>query len=260
MAYTGNALHLSEERMPAMPRSPLVSVVIPAYNAERFLGEAIGSVLAQTYAPVETIVVDDGSSDDTATVAAAYEEVTVIVQPNGGPSAARNRGFATAAGEFVAFHDSDDMMTPDKLSAQVGHMLTNPAVGCVLAEQELLIEEGADLPFWVAGSKVPTVMPAKPPAYADEPDVHPMTMVVRREVFEAVGGFDETMRAAEDFDWMLRASEQGVEIARLGRVLLRRRVHPASLTQDAAAGRAGHFRALKERIERHRARDAESAP
>lgn len=241
--------------MPSMPR-PLVSVVIPAYNAERYLGEAIESVLAQTYAPVETIVVDDGSSDRTAEVAAIYGEVTVIAQENSGPSAARNRGFAAAAGEIVAFHDSDDTMTPDKLEVQVGHLLDNPGVGCVLAEGELLVEEGAELPFWVEGSKVPTVMPPHPPELADEPIVHPMTMVLRREVFERIGDFDESMRAAEDFDWMLRASEDGVEIARLTDVLLRRRVHAASLTQDAVAARAGLFRALKGRIERHRARAA----
>lgn len=240
-----------------MPPNPLVSVVIPAYNAERFLGEAIESVLAQTYPAAETIVVDDGSSDRTADVARAYDGVEVISQVNAGPSAARNRGFAASGGEIVAFHDSDDAMTPDKLAVQVGHLLENSGVGCVLAEQELAIEEGAELPFWVEGSKVPTVMPAKPAELANEPDVHPMTMVVRRETFERVGGFDETMRAAEDFDWMLRASEAGVEIARLPVVLLRRRVHPGSLTQDAVAGREGHFRALKARIERHRARAAE---
>jgi glycosyltransferase involved in cell wall biosynthesis len=242
--------------MPSV-QDPPVSVVIPAYNAERFLGEAIESVLTQTYPAAETIVVDDGSSDRTAEVAAAHDGVKVIVQENAGPSAARNRGFAACSGEIIAFHDSDDAMTPDKLEVEVGHLLDNPGVGCVLAEQELIIEKGAELPFWVEGSKAPTVMPAKPPELADEPDVHPMTMVVRREVFERVGGFDETMRAAEDFDWMLRASEAGVEIARLPVVLLRRRVHAASLTQDSAAGREGHFRALKARIERHRARAAE---
>jgi glycosyltransferase involved in cell wall biosynthesis len=237
-----------------MTSSPLVSVVIPAHNAERFIGEAIESVLAQTYAPVELIVVDDGSTDETATVAAAYSEVTVISQENAGPSAARNRGALAASGEFLAFHDSDDAMAPDKLAVQVGHMLDNPSVGCVLAEQELLVEPGAELPFWAEGSKVPTIMPSRPPELANEPDVHPMTMVVRRETFERVGPFDESMRAAEDLDWMLRASEEGVEIARLSRVLLRRRVHPASLTQDAAAGRAGLFRAFKGRIDRNRAR------
>jgi glycosyltransferase involved in cell wall biosynthesis len=235
---------------------PLVSVVIPAFEAERYIGEALESVRTQTYSPVETIVVVDGSVDRTAEVAAGFDGVAVIVQENRGPSAARNRGFAASGGELIAFHDSDDTMTPDKLAIQVGLLRDDPAVGCVLAEQELLVEEGAELPFWVKGSRVPTVMQDKPAELADEPDVHPMTMVLRRTVFEQVGGFDETMRAAEDFDWMLRASEQGIGIARLSRVLLRRRVHPASLTQDAAAGRAGHFRALKARIDRHRARAA----
>ncbi len=236
--------------------NPLVSVVIPAYNSERYLGEAIESVLAQTYAPVETIVVDDGSSDDTAAVARSFPEVELIAQENAGPAAARNRGFAASRGELLAFHDSDDLMTPDKLAVQVREMLADPAIGCVLAEQELLVEAGAELPFWAEGTKVPTVMPARPEELADEPDVHTMTMVVRREVFERVGGFDEEMRTAEDFDWLLRAAEDGVEFARLPRVLLKRRVHPTSLTQDAAAGRAGHFLALKKRIERHRARAA----
>ncbi|HUC06649.1 MAG TPA: glycosyltransferase family 2 protein, partial [Solirubrobacterales bacterium] len=120
----------------------------------------------------------------------------------------------------------------------------------------LLVEPGTEMPFWVEGSKVQAMMPPRPPELEDEPLVHPMTMVVRREAFEQVGGFDESMRAAEDFDWMLRASEEGVEIARLADVLLQRRVHPDSLTQDAAAARLGLFRAFKSRIERHRARAA----
>jgi glycosyltransferase involved in cell wall biosynthesis len=235
---------------------PLVSVVIPAFNAERYIGEAIESVLAQTYSPVELIIVDDGSDDRTAEVAATYSEATVITQENNGPSAARNRGAAVAGGEFLAFHDSDDAMTADKLAVQVGQMIDNPGVGCVLAEQELMVEPGAEMPFWVEGSKVPTVMPPRPPELADEPMVHPMTMVVRRAAFEQIGGFDESMRAAEDFDWMLRATEEGIEIARLSSVLLRRRVHADSLTQDAEASRTGLFRAFKGRIERHRARAA----
>lgn len=238
-----------------MSSPPSVSVVIPAYNAERYLGEAIESVLAQTLAPFETIVVDDGSSDGTAAVAGSYSGVRLISQENAGPAAARNHGFAASAGELVAFHDADDLMTPDKLAVQVAE-IADPAIGCVLAEQELLVEDGAELPFWAEGTEVPAVMPARPEEFADEPDVHTMTMLVRREVFERVGGFDEEMRAAEDFDWLLRAAEAGIEFARLPRVLLLRRVHSQSLTQDAAAGRAGHFLALKKRIERHRARAA----
>lgn len=250
-----NALHFIGENAD-VSSNPLVSVVIPAYNSERFLAEALASVSAQTYAPVETIVIDDGSTDGTAAVASAHPGITLIEQRNSGPSAARNRGFAASRGEFVAFHDADDLMTPDKLSVQVGLMLDDPGVGCVLAEQELIVEKGAELPFWVEGTKVEVVMPPRPPDLKDEPMVHPMSMVVRRETFERVGAFDESMRAAEDFDWMLRAAEEGVEIARLSEVLLRRRVHPGSLTQNAAASRAGLFRAFKARIERHRARAA----
>jgi len=248
----GTAFEARRKNVPM--KGPLASVVIPAYNSEHYIDEAIESVLTQTYSPLELIVVDDGSTDRTAELADSYSEATVITQENSGPSAARNRGAAAARGEFLAFHDSDDAMTPDKLAVQVGHLLDNPSAGCVLAEQELLIEPGAELPFWAEGSKVPTMMPPRPPEFADEPDVHPMTLVVRREIFERVGQFNESMRAAEDFDWMLRAAEDGVEIARLPRVLLRRRVHPESLTQDAAAGRAGLFRAFKGRIDRHRAR------
>ena len=79
----------------------------------------------------------------------------MIEQANAGPSAARNRGFAASRGEFIAFHDADDLMTPDKLEVQVGLLIDKPEVGCVLAEQELLVEPGAELPFWVEGSKVP---------------------------------------------------------------------------------------------------------
>jgi glycosyltransferase involved in cell wall biosynthesis len=239
-----------------MSEQRLVSVVIPAFNAERFLGEAIESVLAQTYAPLETIVVDDGSTDGTVAVAGAYSEVTVIAQANAGPSAARNRGFAASRGEFIAFQDADDLMTADKLEVQAGLLIDRAEVGCVLAEQELLVEPGTEMPFWVEGSKVQTPMPPRPPELEGEPLVHPMSLVVRREVFELVGGFDESMRTAEDLDWMLRASEEGVEIVRLSEVLMRRRVHPDSLTQDAEAARLGLFRAFRSRIERHRARAA----
>lgn len=240
-------------------KGPLASVVIPAYEAESFLAEAIESVLEQTYEPVETIVVDDGSRDGTAEVASRYSEVTLIRQENGGPATARNAGFAASSGEFLAFQDSDDAMTPDKLEVQIGHLLENPDVGCVLAVQELEIEPGAELPFWAEGTKVDAILPPRPADLADEPQVHPMTMVIRREVFGVVGPFDEAIRPAEDLDWILRAAEAEIEIARLSQVLLRRRVHPGSLTQDVAASRRGLLLAFKARVDRHRARAARPA-
>ncbi len=235
-------------------KGPLVSVVIPAFESERWLAETIESVLAQTYAPIETIVVDDGSSDRTAEVAAGYPEVLVLRQANLGPSAARNRGFEASKGELIAFHDADDMMPPDKLEVQARCLLADPEIGIVVGEQELIIEDGAELPFWDERSSVPTVTPARPPEFADEPMIHPMTMVMRRRVFELVGGYDESLRHAEDLDWLLRARELEIEVHRLDRIVLRRRVHPDSLTQDSMAARAGLLRAFKLRIDRHRAR------
>ena len=239
-----------------MTERPLVSVVIPAYNAERFLGEAIESVLTQEYAPVETIVIDDGSTDGTAAVARSYDGVVVIEQENAGPAAARNAGFAACNGEFVAFHDADDAMTPDKLTVQMGRLLAGEGIDIVFGEQEVVVEPGAELPFWHEGSEVGLALPARPPDLAGEPLIHPMTMVMRREVFELVGEFDPSLQPAEDLDWAFRAAEAELEILRLPRIVLRRRVHPDSLTQDLASSRRGLFRAFKARIDRRRARAA----
>jgi glycosyltransferase involved in cell wall biosynthesis len=242
--------------MPLVSENPLVSVVIPAYNAERYLGEAIESVLAQTYEPVETIVVDDGSADRTAEIARSYDDVTVIAQENGGPAAARNRGFAACNGELVAFLDADDAMTPDKLEIQAGRLLTDEGAEMVVGEQDVIVEPGAELPFWHGGSEARIGVPTRPPDLAGEPLIHPMTMVIRREAFDLVGEFDPAMCPAEDLDWVLRAAEAEIEIVRLPTVVLERRVHPDSLTQDLEASRRALFRAFKARIERHRARIA----
>jgi glycosyltransferase involved in cell wall biosynthesis len=236
--------------------SPLVSVVIPAYNAERYLGEAIESVLAQDYGPVETIVVDDGSTDESAAVARSYDGVVVIAQENAGPAVARNVGFAACSGDFVAFHDADDAMTPNKLSVQMGALLVGDGIEIVFGEQEIVVEPGAELPFWHEGSEAALAMPSRPPDLAREPLIHPMPMVMKREAFERVGGFDPTLQPAEDLDWAFRAAEAGVAILRLPGVVLKRRVHPSSLTQDVATSRMALFRAFKARIERHRARAA----
>jgi glycosyltransferase involved in cell wall biosynthesis len=242
--------------MRSVQANPLVSVVIPAYNAEAYLGDAIESVLAQTYPRVELIVVDDGSTDATGEIAEGFPGAKVIGQENAGPAIARNRGFAASTGELIAFHDADDVMVPDKLEVQVECLLADDGIGVVMGEQEVVVEQGSELPFWVEGSSAQSEMPTRPAEHSDEPLIHPMTMLMRREVFELVGPFDAAVCPAEDIDWALRSIEVGIETARLPRVVLRRRVHPQSLTQNTAAARAGLFRAFKARIERRRAHAA----
>jgi glycosyltransferase involved in cell wall biosynthesis len=227
----------------------LASVVIAAYNEERYLGEAITSVLAQTYRPLELIVVDDGSTDRTAEIAAAHPDVRLLRQPNRGLGAARNAGAAIAAGEYLSFHDADDLMTPDKLSTQIGFLEGHPECGCVLARQRLLLEDGAPMPFWVRGERVPDDPTAgRGPGGEEQP--HTITMVVRREAFDAVGPFDEAMRIAQDIDWFFRAHEAGIGVEVLDDVLLIRRVHPDSLTQDTQGSRRELFLAFRNRMRR----------
>jgi glycosyltransferase involved in cell wall biosynthesis len=208
----------------------LASLVIAAYNAEATLGEALASALAQDYEPLEVMLVDDGSTDGTAAVAAGFPSVRCIQQPNAGPSAARNRGLREAHGEFVGFLDADDVAPPDKLSRQVGYLLEHTDVGCVLGRQELL-----------AGSEAP-------PA---DTGVPLMSLVARRRILIDAGGFDEELRHAEDRDLLVRLRERGVRIEFLPDVVLLRRFHGANLS---SAPPAVHpiFGSLKAKLDRSR--------
>src|SRR5688500_924354 len=113
-------------------QQPLVSVIIPVYNGARFLRAALESVFAQTYRPIEVIVVDDGSADDSGVIAQSFPEVRYIRQENQGVAAARNNAIEAARGEFFAFLDQDDLWTPEKLRLQIEHLLDHPEVGYTL--------------------------------------------------------------------------------------------------------------------------------
>jgi glycosyltransferase involved in cell wall biosynthesis len=229
---------------------PLVTVVIPAHNAERFVAEAIESVLAQTYAPVETIVVDDGSTDRTAEIAARYDDVRLLRQDNRGAPAARNAGVAISSGELLTFHDADDAMLPKRLETQVEHLLSNPGVDCVLASQELVVEAGVERPLWAGADPVFDRIGID--VKTETPDIYIVTMMMSRGLFDSIGGFDETMAPVEDVDIVFRLMERDAELAFLPDVLVRRRVHPGALTQDLEASRAGFFKLFKRRIDRRR--------
>src|SRR5690349_14699879 len=112
-----------------MKQNPLVSIILPVYNGERFLAQAIESALAQTYSRYELVVVDDGSTDASGEIARSYEQVSYIWQKNGGSGAARNRGLEAISGDYVAFLDADDLWLPDKLDLQMGYLLDHPHIG-----------------------------------------------------------------------------------------------------------------------------------
>lgn len=182
--------------------SPLVTTVIPAYNCEKYVGKAIDSILAQTYRPVEIIVVDDGSTDGTHDVLSGFgAKVRVLERENGGPSAARNAGIAAASGGLIAFLDADDLWKPNKLSLQVP-LFEDKEVGLVYSNFDYINEKGnlirTRLGRWHRGNIFRAIM-----KYGI---VWTGTVVARKSVLHQTGGFDESMPVCEDWDMWLRIS------------------------------------------------------
>ena len=182
---------------------PLVSVIIPTYNRGRVVGEAVDSVLAQAYSNYELIVVDDGSTDNTASILKAYgRRIHVLRQQNRGVSAARNTGIRSAAGDLIAFLDSDDLWLPSKLGHQVAFFQQHPdAVAC--QTEETWIRNGVRVN--------PGKRHRKPSGMIFEPSlelclVSPSAVMIRRSLFDRVGLFDESLPACEDYDLWLRIS------------------------------------------------------
>jgi glycosyltransferase involved in cell wall biosynthesis len=215
---------------------PLVSVVVPAFNAEPFLDAALDALVAQDHPELEVIVVDDGSTDGTADVVRRRDDVALVQQPNAGPSAARNTGNEHSRGEFVTFCDADDLFRPFKVSAQVGYLQQHPDVGCVLVQHETFFADGVPRPDWLT----------------DETGVQPQSAMVRRSVIEEVGGFDPDYRLTEGLEWLSRMRDAGVRIEVLEQVCVDRRIHGDNLSYQRAGLQHHMLQSLRARIQRRR--------
>lgn len=186
-----------------MESHPLVSVIIPTFNRGWILQEAIDSVLAQDYVNFELIVVDDGSTDNTAEILSGYRDrITVLAQRNQGVSAARNRGIQAAAGELIAFLDSDDLWLPPKLSRQV-EFFNDRRDALICQTEEIWIRNGIRVN--------PKIRHQKPSGMIFNRSlelclVSPSAVIIRRRLFDHVGFFDENLPACEDYDLWLRVS------------------------------------------------------
>ena len=186
---------------PSPITDPLVSIIIPTYNRAWIVRDAIDSVLGQTYAAFELIVVDDGSTDRTPQILDAYgDRLRVIRQANQGVSAARNRGIGASSGPLIALLDSDDIWLPGKLSVQVDFFRKNPAA-LICQTEEIWIRNGLRVN--------PGKRHRKPSGMIFERSlelclVSPSAVMFRRELLENVGLFDESLPACEDYDLWLR--------------------------------------------------------
>ena len=234
-----------EFREPAV--EGLVSCVVPVHDGERFLGEALDSVLEQTYEPLEIVVVDDGSTDGTAEVAAGYgEAIRYFHQENAGPSAARNRGVEASRGELIAFLDADDLWVPEKTATQVRALRERPELDfCVGHIQNFWMEELAEEERWFSDREFSDPLPG----------YSLVTLLARRSVFEEVGGFDPDLGTGEDNDWFLRARDRDVPHRMMPELLARRRLHADNLTREDLASRDTLLRNLKASLDRRRGRE-----
>lgn len=210
-----------------------VSVIIPVYNVEKYIGETIESVINQTYRNIEIITVNDGSTDGSLSILQEYagkdSRIHIVDQKNKGLSGARNSGLAAATGEYLCIFDADDIMLPEKIATQVAYL-----------------EEYSDIDFvysniihFIDGEKTERVLSI--PKISKNPYkellcgnfINPNSILMRKEVYERYGGFDESLRSAEDWDYWLKLAKNGVAFGHQDAFLTRYRVRNTSLSMDS---------------------------
>jgi glycosyltransferase involved in cell wall biosynthesis len=220
----------------------LVSAVLIVRDGERFLERALESVRAQSYRPLEIIVVDGGSTDGTVALARARDDVRLVFQQGTGIAEAYNTGIDAAQGEFIAFLSYDDLWHPEKLALQVAFMQAHPEVRYTVGMLRYFLEPGCELPRGIRpklleGEHVGRVME---------------TLVARRTLFQEVGAFDPAFRIANDVDWFARVHDLGVPGAVLPEVLLHKRVHDANTSSNETVNTAELLAVLGRSVGRRR--------
>lgn len=225
------------------PEKPLISVIIPAYNCERYVAEAISSALAQTYRPSEIIVINDGSTDGTEQAILQFgNSIRYYTQSNRGLGASRNRGAQLAKGDFLAFLDADDLWVADKLELQMTRFEMDPDLDMVFGHvrQFYTKELEAELRTKIT--------------YADEimKGYIAGTLLIRREAFFRVGLFETNLRVGEFIDWFMKAEEQNLKSEMLQQILMKRRLHDSNTGIRERNHRNDFARVLKAALDRRR--------
>lgn len=216
-----------------------LSVIIPAYQAEKHLVEAVQSVRTQHgVGDVEIIIVDDGSSDETFTLAEKYGDV-VLTQPHGGAAKARNAGFRAASGDWILFLDADDILLPDAL-----RKLTEPFAG----QAELAVVFGRAEDFLSPEAVPGQGVSCRPGSYGG---VLPGCAVMRSSAFREVGFFDENLTSGETVAWQIKLRQSNLPVVYLADVVLRRRIHPNNTGRlDRQRELQNYAAVLRERMQR----------
>jgi len=227
---------------------PLVSVIIPVLDGERFVKDAVANVLSQNYPALELIIVDDGSTDRTAEIISQLPcDIRYFRQDNGGPAAARNRGIRDASGELIAFLDVDDLWPENSLSLLVDELSRDPEIDVVHGYAQLLGSNPENSTYEYLGN------PKEAFRYYIGAGVY------RKSVFATVGLFDAALLFGEDTDWFTRARESGARIKRIEDVTLFVRRHGQNMTQGKNLVELNTLLLFKKALDRKRTRDARAA-
>ncbi len=221
--------------------NPLVSVIICVYNGAAFLADAIDCVLKQDYPEIELIVVDDGSTDNSAKIAASYPQVKLVSHTvNQGLPRTRNTGIQVAAGEYIAFLDADDFWPPNKINAQVKFHHEHPEYKYSFSMERFFWENIQEEPNW-----------AKKQAFQEDHVAYCAgSMLFHKSLFDIVGQFNPEFRNGDTTEWIFRAKDQGFMGGVVKEVLLFRRIHDHNLSGEVAEEVKMLLKAVKASINR----------
>lgn len=215
------------------------SVIIPMYNAQRFIAEAVQSVLAQTLPVDEIIIVDDGSTDDSVAQIPAAPSISILREPHAGIAPTLNRGLKEARGDFITFLDADDRWLPAKIERQIKTFRERPGLEILFTQGTVFRDESAQAPATESG-----VING----------VCKSSMMLTRTALDRVGSFSSATGAHDFMDWYARAKELPAQIDIVPEVLFERRIHDANDgIVNQAAQRQNYFDTIKTILERRRA-------
>jgi len=229
--------------------TPLISTIIPVYNGESYLREAIDSTLNQTYSNHEVVVINDGSTDNTAQIAQSYSSaVKYHFQPNSGLSGARNTGVQRSRGDYLAFLDADDLFMPEKLELQFECFNADPVLDMVFGHVEQFyspdLSDGERAQFAVSEMVMPGLFAG--------------AMLVNRLAFLQAGYYDPNLRVGQFLDWYMKAKERGLKQFILTEVVVKRRIHLTNMSSQASRNDKIDFaRLIKAGLDRRRGNKSE---
>jgi glycosyltransferase involved in cell wall biosynthesis len=219
---------------------PLISCIVPTRDGELYLAPAIESLLAQSWRPLEIIVVDDGSSDRSAEIARAFgDPVRLVSHPVANPVLARNHGMEVAAGDFFCFLDHDDLCIPEKLALQMAAFEEDPALDVCVGMVQRFSQASLQGEKTMLGTAVPGYLT--------------ITMLARRRAFERVGPLNPVNFHSDSAEWFLRARSRGIAVRLLGQTLVYHRDHDANRSLQYGDRSRGEFlRLLKSKLDAER--------